>query len=174
VLAVLLAVGLSGRGATKVRLAPALPSRALAGSSVTLATLLGAPQQAGGAPAGSSAKVGPHGSHAAIVLFWASWCTPCQHEAPAVERFAQSAAGRGQIVGVDYGESETGGPRAFLRRYRWSFPNLTDPDARAGEAYGVVGLPSTFVLDARGDIRTMLRGPQTEQSLARALSAVEG
>jgi peroxiredoxin len=88
-----------------------------------------------------------------------------------VERFAQSAAGRGRIVGVDYGESETAGPRAFLRRYGWSFPNLSDPDAHAGEAYGLVGLPSTFVLDARGRIRTMLHGPQTEQSLARALGA---
>jgi peroxiredoxin len=35
-------------------------------------------------------------------------------------------------------------------------------------------LPMTFAIDAHGRIRATLRGPQTEQSLARALAAVEG
>jgi cytochrome c biogenesis protein CcmG/thiol:disulfide interchange protein DsbE len=171
--AVLLVVGLSGRGATASRPAPALPPGALVGRPVTLAGLLGAPQQAGAATAGGTGAAAPRGSRGAIVRFWASWCTPCQREAPAVERFAQSAAGRGRIVGVDYGESETAGPRAFLRRYGWTFPNLSDPNAHAGEAYGLVGLPSTFVIDARGRIRAALRGPQTAQSLTHALGEVE-
>jgi cytochrome c biogenesis protein CcmG, thiol:disulfide interchange protein DsbE len=159
IVAVLLAVGLSGKGGAE-RPAPVLPPTALVGRPLTLAALLG-----GAATAGA-----PH-RHAALVLFWASWCEPCQHEAPAVERFAQSAAGRGRIVGVDYGESKLSGPRAFLRRYGWSFPNLSDPDARAGEAYGLTSLPNTFAIDARGRIVRTLRGPQTEQSLAQALAA---
>lgn len=167
VLIALLAVGLAGKGATAGRRAPALPAQALVGRPVTLAALLGA-----GGSAGSAASSGG-GEHAALVLFWASWCTPCQQEAPAVERFARSAAGRGRIVGVDYGENERGPPRAFLRRYGWSFPNLRDPDARAGGAYDLANLPSTFVIDAHGRIRETLRGPQTEASLTRALRAVE-
>lgn len=159
VLAALLAVGLSAKGGTTGRPAPALPAQSLGGRPVTLATLLSSPN-------GST--------HSALVLFWASWCTPCQQEAPAVERFARSAAGRGRIVGVDYGESELGLPRAFLRRYGWSFPNLSDPYARAGGAYDLAGLPSTFAIDAHGRIRETLRGPQTEASLTRALSAAEG
>jgi cytochrome c biogenesis protein CcmG/thiol:disulfide interchange protein DsbE len=157
-LAVLLFVGLAPDGGATDRPAPALPRVLLAGRPVTLDSLLGAP--------GSR--------HAALVVFWASWCEPCQHEAPAVERFALSPTGRGRIVGVDYGESELALPRSFLRRYHWTFPNLSDPDAHAGEAYGLTGLPSTFVIDARGRIRAALRGPQTVQSLARALDGAEG
>ena len=152
--AALLALGLSGKS-TAGRPAPALPRERLAGAPVTLASLLG----------------GAGGRHAALVIFWASWCTPCQQEAPAVERFALSPAGRGRLVGVDYGESESAGPRAFVRRYRWSFPVLGDPDGRAGERYGVAELPSTFVIDARGRIRAVLRGPQSAQSLGQALRA---
>ncbi len=155
-----LAVGLAGRGGgTTGRPAPALPAQALVGQPVTLAALTRA-----------------HGTapHAALVLFWASWCAPCQHEAPAVERFARSAAGRGRIVGIDYGESESGPPRAFLRRYRWTFPNLSDPRLSAGSAYDVANLPGTFAIDARGRIRQRLYGPQTEASLTRALRAAEG
>ncbi len=169
-LAALLAIGLAGRGSGADRAAPALPRAALVGAPVTLTSLLGAPATSGVA-ATSGDVAGLHGTHPALVLFWASWCTPCQHEAPAVERFARSAAGRGRIVGVDYGESQTSGPRAFLHRYRWSFPVLSDADAVAGEAYGVRVLPTTVAVNAHGRITATLSGPQTEQSLARALAA---
>ncbi len=167
VLAALLAVGLSGKGAPTGRPAPALPATALVGRPLTLTALIGARSGARAASPGG-------GTHAALVLFWASWCAPCQREAPAVERFARSAAGRGRIVGIDYGESESGPPRAFLRRYGWTFPNLSDPRLSTASAYDVANLPGTFVIDARGRIRQRLYGPQTEASLTRALRAAEG
>jgi thiol-disulfide isomerase/thioredoxin len=168
---VALAVGLAGKGSTNGRRAPALPTRALSGQPLTLGELIGTAPRAG---SGGGSVAPASTPHAALVLFWASWCTPCQREAPAVERFARSAAGHDRIVGVDYGESESGPPHAFLRRYGWSFPNLSDPDARAGGAYDLANLPGTFVVDAHGRIRKTLRGPQTEASLTRALQAVEG
>jgi thiol-disulfide isomerase/thioredoxin len=160
----LLVVGLAGRGAGADRVAPALPRTALVGAPVTLASLLGAHHT-------SSLASAVHGTHPALVVFWASWCGPCQHEALAVERFARSATGRGRIVGVDYGESALALPRAFLRRYRWSFPTLSDPDIATAEAYRVRVLPTTFAIDSHGRIVATLSGPQTEQSLARALAA---
>jgi thiol-disulfide isomerase/thioredoxin len=166
----LLAVGLASRGSGANRAAPALPRAALLGAPVTLAALLGAPATPG-VGAGTPTAAGVHGTHPALVLFWASWCTPCQQEAPAVERFARSAAGHGRIVGVDYGERAAALPRAFVRHYRWSFPTLSDPYVAAAEAYRVRVLPTTFAIDARGRIVATLSGPQTEQSLARALAA---
>jgi thiol-disulfide isomerase/thioredoxin len=187
VLAGLLAVGLAHTPTTAEKPAPALPREALVGRPVTLVSLLGEPGAAphAGQPAASATDAagnrtagvqdGTHagGAHAALVLFWASDCEPCQREAAAVERFARSPAGHGRIVGVDYGESESSAPRAFLRRYGWSFPNLEDSYGRTGEAYGLAGLPSTYVVDARGRIAATLRGPQTVQSLTRALAAAE-
>jgi thiol-disulfide isomerase/thioredoxin len=201
VVAGLLAVGLSHKRATAEEPAPALPHEALVGRPVTLAALLGEPgatpipgrpaapatdtaenrttgaqddTSTGGARgAGVQVGSGAGRAHAALVLFWASDCEPCQREAAAVERFARSPAGRGRIVGIDYGESESAAPRAFLRRYGWSFPNLDDLYGRAGEAYGLAGLPSTYVIDARGRIAATLRGPQTVQSLTRALAGAE-
>jgi thiol-disulfide isomerase/thioredoxin len=154
----------SSPGASGAAGVPGSPSASGSGSPAAAAA-------AGGAKGAS--KVTVRGTHAGLVLFWASWCEPCQHEAPAVERFARSAVGRGRIVGVDYGESGAASGRAFVRRYGWSFPSLNDPDAVAGEAYGVTGLPTTFVICANGRIHAVLRGPQTDQTLARALAAAQ-
>jgi thiol-disulfide isomerase/thioredoxin len=153
-LAAVAVVGLGSKPASG-RQAPALPREALVGAPVTIASLL------------ASARGRP-----ALVVFWASWCGPCAQEAPALRRFSQSAAGRGRIVGVDWSDSAPAA-RAFIRRHRWSFPNVRDAHGAAGDAYRLTGLPTTFVLDAHARIRAELQGPQSARSLRTALASAE-
>jgi cytochrome c biogenesis protein CcmG, thiol:disulfide interchange protein DsbE len=150
-LAALIVFGLASHRSTG-RPAPALPLEHLAGSPVTLQGLLAG---AGGRPA--------------VVVFWASWCGPCAHEAPALERFSLSSAGRGRIVGVDWSDGLSGA-RSFIHHYSWTFPNLRDSEGTVGNSYHLTGLPTTFVVDGHGRIRAVLRGPQDEASLGRALA----
>jgi cytochrome c biogenesis protein CcmG, thiol:disulfide interchange protein DsbE len=153
VVAALAVVGLSGSKGAIGRPAPALPGDRLSGPPASLASLRGAP---------------------ALVVFWASWCTPCEQEAPALERFWRGlralAGAHGTLVGVNWSDPSPANARAFVRRFGWTFPNLRDPEELSGQKYGVGVLPTTFAIDARGRIRATLRGPQTEASLARALS----
>ncbi|HEY4427799.1 MAG TPA: TlpA disulfide reductase family protein [Solirubrobacteraceae bacterium] len=137
------------------RPAPELPRELLAGQAVTLPGLL----------------AGAHG-RPSLIVFWASWCEPCTREAPDIERFYRSPAGAGRVAGVDWSDALPGA-RSFVRRYSWTFPNMRDGEGTVGNAYRLTGLPTTFVLDGRGRIRTLLRGPQTAASLTRALTAVE-
>lgn len=109
--------------------------------------------------------------HPALVVFWASWCTPCQQEAPALERLAQSLHGRAMLIGVNWSDTLSGA-RAFIRQYHWSFPNLRDAEGLVGDDYGLSGLPSTYVIDPTGHVRQTLRGPQTQQTLEHALSTL--
>jgi thiol-disulfide isomerase/thioredoxin len=152
--ALALVIGLSGKGASGGRPAPALPRELLAGPPATLATLRAT---ADGRPS--------------LAVFWASWCEPCQHEAPAVERFARSPAGRGRVVGVDWSD-EAQSARSFIGKYHWSFSNLRDGEGTVGYAYGLRDLPTTYVIGADGRIEQTLIGPQTEQTLGHALTAV--
>ncbi|HEX5226046.1 MAG TPA: TlpA disulfide reductase family protein [Solirubrobacteraceae bacterium] len=134
------------------RVAPALPHESLAGRPVTIASLLAS----------------AHGRPAAVV-FWASWCGPCEHEAPAIERFARSAAGRGRVAGVDWSDARSGAV-SFIEHYRWTFPNARDAEGTVGNAYRITSLPTTFVIEPDGRIADELHGPQDEASLARALA----
>jgi thiol-disulfide isomerase/thioredoxin len=144
----LLAAGLLAHASTARHRAPALPTRTLSGAPTTLADLRG---------------------HSAVVIFWASWCTACHTEAPAVERFARSPAGRGRVVTIDY--SDGGDWRAFLRQYRWSIPVLADPDGRVADAFQVHFLPTAVFLDPSGRIASTSETPQTAATLAGGLSA---
>jgi cytochrome c biogenesis protein CcmG/thiol:disulfide interchange protein DsbE len=141
--------GLAGSGGRTGRAAPPLPSQRLSGPPATLARLHGRP---------------------VLVTFWASWCEPCQREAPALERFARGLGSRATLVGVNWSDPSLSSAHAFLRRYGWTFPNLRDPQGSAGLAYGVTGLPTTFALDSSGRVRATLRGPQTQQTLTAALA----
>lgn len=140
-------VAFGTRDGTEARAAPALPEQTLRHPTVSLATLGGKP---------------------ALINFWASWCPPCRQEAPALQRFADRLGDRGHLVGVAWAD-DADSAREFVRRYHWRFPVLRDADNVAGDRYGITGLPTTFVLDARGRIVKRLVGPQTEANLVRAL-----
>jgi thiol-disulfide isomerase/thioredoxin len=141
--------GLAGSKTTIGRPAPALPTERLSGQPFSLASLRGRP---------------------ALVVFWASWCTPCQQEAPALERFARGLHGQATLVGVNWSDPSLAGASAFVKRFGWTFSNLRDPDETSGQKFGVIDLPTTYAVDASGRIRDTLRGPQTQATLAQALA----
>jgi len=142
---------LTAGGGTSSRPAPELPGEVLAGPPTDLASLRGRP---------------------AIVNFWASWCDPCKEEAPELKRFDESLGDRANLVGVDWGDAADNA-REFIARSGWKYPILRDPSQKVGTEYGLSGLPTTFVLDADGDIVRTLQGPQTASSLHQALAAAE-
>jgi len=129
------------------RAAPALPTSVLHPPSITVAQLRGRP---------------------ALVNFWASWCGPCRNEAPELARLSQQLGGRAHLVGVDWSDNAADA-RAFISRYRWTFPVLRDSNGEIGNRYGISGLPTTFVLNSAGQITATLRGPQNVRSFLTAL-----
>jgi cytochrome c biogenesis protein CcmG/thiol:disulfide interchange protein DsbE len=133
------------------RAAPALPKDVLVAPPVTLASLRGKP---------------------VVVNFWASWCDPCREEADHLRRFSDRMRGRAALVGVSWTDTRDGA-RKFIREYDWRFPNFFDPDGTVGNRYGLSGLPTTFVLDGGGRIARVLRGPQTDAKLTKAVEEAE-
>ncbi|HEX5145704.1 MAG TPA: TlpA disulfide reductase family protein [Conexibacter sp.] len=103
-----------------------------------------------------------------VVNFFASWCQPCADEAPLLDRLQRRLAGRGTIVGVAWNDA-TGDARRFVREHRLAYPILRDVDGSFARAYGVTGMPETFVLDPRGRIVALQRSELTPRWIASAL-----
>ena len=90
-----------------------------------------------------------------VLNFWASWCEPCEIEAPILEGVARGYRGRADadvvVLGVDV-EDLSRDARAFLARHEVSYPNLRDGGDRSKRRFQVRGLPETFVIDPQGRI----------------------
>jgi len=89
-----------------------------------------------------------------VLNFWASWCTPCKREAPALEQLWQDYRGRGVVVlGVDTGPDARSDGRRFVAAHRLTYPVVFDPNALvAANRYSVSELPVTYVLDREGRV----------------------
>lgn len=95
-----------------------------------------------------------------LVHFWATWCPPCREELPSLldlaRRFERSGEMRVVTIATDPGWAEVD---SFLGGVR-SPHVFRDRGAKAVRAYGVTGLPDTYVLDADGRLRYRLAGPE--------------
>jgi len=95
-----------------------------------------------------------------VVNFWATWCTPCEVEMPALESLWQRFRERGLVVlGVNL---DRGAPRSLIEPYvrgkRLTFPILLDPELAAARAWRVTGLPATFLVKPSGEVAGMAHG----------------
>lgn len=100
-----------------------------------------------------------------VVNFWASWCTECQVEQAALDRTWQHFQNSGVVVvGVDF-EDATGDARNFAQSAGVSYPIVEDADSKAALAYGLRGVPETFVVNRSGRIVNHLIGPITASQL---------
>jgi len=85
-----------------------------------------------------------------IMNFWASWCRACRPEMPVLERLHREYAARGlAIVGINVGE-DADAMRRYAKEVGLSFPLVHDPDGKIFALYGVIGLPTTFVIGRDG------------------------
>ncbi len=110
-----------------------------------------------------------------IVNFWASWCVPCRQELPSMNRAWARLKPRGiAMLAVNLGE-EADAVKAFLADYPIEFPVLLDRRGTITQRWRVRGLPTTFVLNARGEIVYRAVGEQAwdDETLLRQLQALQ-
>lgn len=102
-----------------------------------------------------------------LLNVWASWCAPCRHELPVLVAFARQ--GVVPIVGLNYTDARADG-RRWLGRFGNPYQlSAADADGRVGIAYGVYGMPETFVIDKFGVIRMKYSGALTIELIQHEL-----
>lgn len=108
-----------------------------------------------------------------VLNFWASWCQPCQTEAPMLERTQRELLRhRSTVLGVTYQDASPDS-QSFVRSFHLTYPNLRDPSEGLAQAYGTKQVPETFVIGRDGRLAAIRRGEVDEAFLERALSLAE-
>lgn len=92
------------------------------------------------------------GKKAVLLNFWATWCPPCREEIPDLVKLHERLNAKGvSVVGVDVGESAEK-VAAFMKKQKIGYPVLLDSDSKVTGDYGVVGIPTTFLITPDGQI----------------------
>jgi len=135
------------------RLLPPASFKALDGSVKTLADFRGKP---------------------VLLNFWATWCVPCVAELPELDHLAGTDSGLVVIaVSADRGGAAVVGP--FLAAHHITRATvLLDQGNDTVHALGVVGFPTTLLIDATGHLRGTMEGPASWGAGADAIAAIVG
>ena len=102
-----------------------------------------------------------------VINFWADWCPVCENEMNAIEPVYQKYQDQGLVIlaiNVRQGRSTVA---AFINRQKITYDVLLDERGEVTRNYAVVGLPTTFILDRKGNLHTRIAGEAKPELLER-------
>jgi cytochrome c biogenesis protein CcmG, thiol:disulfide interchange protein DsbE len=110
-----------------------------------------------------------------VVNFFATWCVPCRQEHPDLIRFQERHAKTGDatIIGVIYGDTPEA-TKAFRDENGGDWPMLVDPGGRISVAFGVRGVPESFLISPDGTVVSKIIGGIDAPALERILQEARG
>lgn len=161
--ALALVVGLSGCGA--VDGVPRAPQVGEPLPELAFATL-----------SGDSLSLGALDGRPTLVNVWATWCPPCRAEIPFLQSIHEEYEARGlRVVGIS---ADNAGAldqvQDFLAEAGVTYENALDPRGTTMDAFRLLGLPATYLLDAEGRVALVRAGPvsETDRSFMEAIEAL--
>jgi cytochrome c biogenesis protein CcmG/thiol:disulfide interchange protein DsbE len=106
-----------------------------------------------------------------LLDFFATWCPPCNAEAPEIENAYRRFAPRGlQIVGVDVLETKQK-TSSFVTAHGLTYPAVVDSGTLA-DAYRINGMPVSVFIDKTGIVRKIEIGELSQEQIDRDIAAV--
>lgn len=90
-----------------------------------------------------------------LLVFWNTWCPNCMRELPRINRLTEEFGPKGlEVLAVNTGINDAEGKaRAFWKKHNYGFPTGFDHVFEIGQAFGVRGVPTIFLVDSKGIVR---------------------
>ena len=110
-----------------------------------------------------------------VVNFWATWCTPCLKEIPALVKFYNENSGHVEILGLDFEPVDLPVIDDFTERFSINYPlvlfdkNNETEFTNFGE---IVGMPTTLIYSPKGELLKTFMGEITIEDLEKFISPI--
>ena len=110
-----------------------------------------------------------------LLNFFATWCTPCREEHPALVAFEKRhrPVGDARVVGIIF-DDDVDAIRQFREDEGGTWPMLEDPDGSLAVSFGVARVPESFLIAPNGTVVSRLVGGVREADLERLLAEARG
>jgi len=109
--------------------------------------------------AGTRRSLSAYRGQVVVLNFWASWCESCKAEVPMLEAAQRTLSRhRATVLGVTY-QDAVPDARSFVTQHGMTYPQLRDVDGSFARLYGTDALPESFLIDRRGRVALISRGP---------------
>jgi len=84
-----------------------------------------------------------------VVNFWATWCPPCRKEMPDLQALFNEYESKGFVI-LAISDEDKAKVQGFIAQKNYTYPVLIDTGRKVNEAYGIEGIPHSFVYDRQG------------------------
>lgn len=107
---------------------------------------------------GENVRLAEQRGQVVMLNFWASWCGPCRQEMPLLDGISKKYGKMGFVLyGVNVEEDNTAAKK-MLKDLGVSFPVLFDTESKLSGLYNVEAMPTSVIIDKKGNIRYIDRG----------------
>jgi thiol-disulfide isomerase/thioredoxin len=93
-----------------------------------------------------------------LVNFWATWCEPCRHEMPSMQRLRDKLAGKPFVVLAVNVDEPDARVRRFVEETRFNLPVVLDMNKTVTRAWKVRVMPTSYIVDTEGKLRYRVVG----------------
>ena len=121
---------------------------------------------------GQKRKLSDYKGKKVMLNLWATWCPPCREEMPDMQAFyAQTQSDELEILAINLTSSEKSLDHidTFVQKYGLTFPILLDSDDQVSSRYEVFQIPTTYILNANGEIEQKIVGPMNLEIMSQLM-----
>lgn len=122
---------------------------------------------------GAAYKIGGQRDKPLFLNFWASWCGPCEEEAPVLTQIYEKYKDKLDLYAVNAtGNDDFDAAKAFAGRFKFGFPVLLDHKLGAFQLYRVQVIPTSYLIDKNGvivDVVNLLEPAELEKKIKKLI-----
>ena len=109
---------------------------------------------------GTTGTLADHEGRVVLLNFWATWCAPCRHEMPSLNKLQAELGGDNfKVITIATGRNPVPAIKAFFKKAEITdLPILRDPNQSLAREMSVFGLPMSMILNPQGQEIARLRG----------------
>lgn len=122
---------------------------------------------------GESVRLSDFRGEKVLVNFWATWCPPCRSEMPDMQKFHEDYDAQILAVNLISTEQSESQIQEFLEEYGVSFTVLADEDNRVSTLYNASALPTSYLINTKGEIHNIAIGALNYEMMEQAFDEME-